>query len=219
LWHGWASAAKAGAKQQERGNKTEQTTCKPGSVSALPLCEKADDDYSSGMPVTKHLMQPTRTSLAGSPVLTKQLCPYMVLLRMGFTLPGLSPAPRCALTAPFHPYQTKSGGLFSVALSLGSPPLDVIQHPDPVKPGLSSASRWPTAAIRSSAPVCSFACLRQRSQFTRCSALRATIPVSASHLPSWPALLYPAWSVQPAFDRRRDHQHKRSYQPAANPLP
>ncbi|GIR96880.1 MAG: hypothetical protein CM15mP100_1000 [Alphaproteobacteria bacterium] len=43
---------------------------------------------------------------AGSPVLNKQLCPYMVLLRMGFTMPGLSPDPRCALTAPFHPYQT-----------------------------------------------------------------------------------------------------------------
>ena len=25
-----------------------------------------------------------------------------------------------------------------MALSLGSPPLDVIQHPDPVEPGLSS---------------------------------------------------------------------------------
>src|SRR5215831_2276499 len=55
----------------------------------------------------------------------------------------------CALTAPFHPYQAlraaglpaarlpatscrsarRPGGLFSVALSLGSPPLDVIQHP------------------------------------------------------------------------------------------
>ena len=30
------------------------------------------------------------------------------------------------------------GGLFSVALSLGLPPLDVIQHSDPVEPGLSS---------------------------------------------------------------------------------
>ena len=65
-----------------------------------------DDGYSSRMPVARHLMQPTRTSLAGSPVLNKQLCPYMVLLRMGFTMPGLSPDPRCALTAPFHPYQT-----------------------------------------------------------------------------------------------------------------
>jgi hypothetical protein len=29
---------------------------------------------------------------------------YLVLLRVGFTLPRLLPAARCALTAPFHPY-------------------------------------------------------------------------------------------------------------------
>jgi len=75
----------------------------------------------------------------GSSLLIKQLCSYMVLLRMGFTLPVLSPALRCALTAPFHPYlKHASGGLFSVALSLRSPSLDVIQHPDPMEPGLSS---------------------------------------------------------------------------------
>ena len=40
---------------------------------------------------------------------------------------------------PFSPLpDSLSGGLFSVALSLRSPSLDVIQHPDPVKPGLSS---------------------------------------------------------------------------------
>ncbi len=31
--------------------------------------------------------------------------PYLVLLRAGFGLPRLLPAARCALTAPFHPYQ------------------------------------------------------------------------------------------------------------------
>ena len=46
---------------------------------------------------------------------------------MGFTLPFLSPEMRCALTAPFHPYLQR-GGIFSVALSLGFLPLDVIQH-------------------------------------------------------------------------------------------
>jgi len=29
---------------------------------------------------------------------------YLVLLRVGFTLPFLLPVTRCALTAPFHPY-------------------------------------------------------------------------------------------------------------------
>jgi len=30
--------------------------------------------------------------------------PYLVLLRVGFTLPPALPPERCALTAPFHPY-------------------------------------------------------------------------------------------------------------------
>lgn len=48
--------------------------------------------------------------------------PCLVLLPVGFALPVLSPEPRCALTAPFHPYlaaplRSQRGGLFSVALS------------------------------------------------------------------------------------------------------
>ena len=81
--------------------KKKQMACKPGSVR---MAFAKLDDYSSGTAVTSCLMRPTQTSLAGPPVLIKQLCPYMVLLRMGFTLPALSPDLRCALTAPFHPY-------------------------------------------------------------------------------------------------------------------
>lgn len=48
---------------------------------------------------------------------------YLVLLRVGFSLPRLLPDVRCALTAPFHPYQNLTlrgfGGIFSVALSVG----------------------------------------------------------------------------------------------------
>tara|TARA_B100000524_G_scaffold99640_1_gene47728 strand:+ start:34 stop:225 length:192 start_codon:yes stop_codon:yes gene_type:complete len=55
---------------------------------------------------------------------------------VGFTLPFLFLKTRCALTTPFHPYQT--GGIFSVALSLGLPPLEIIQHLIPIEPGLSS---------------------------------------------------------------------------------
>ncbi len=69
--------------------------------------------------------------------------PYSVLLPVGFTLPALSPGPRCALTAPFHPCHRRlraSGGLFSVALSLGSPPPAVSRHRIPMEPGLSSTS-------------------------------------------------------------------------------
>ncbi len=34
--------------------------------------------------------------------------PYSVLLRVGFTLPQVSPPARCALTAPFHPYRSNN---------------------------------------------------------------------------------------------------------------
>lgn len=66
-------------------------------------------------------------------------CSYLVLLPMGFTLPLLLPEARCAFTAPFHPYLTlRLGGIFSVALSLGSPPPDVIRHRVSMESGLSS---------------------------------------------------------------------------------
>jgi len=55
---------------------------------------------------------------------------------VGFTKPFLLLKMRCALTTPFHPYQI--GGIFSVALSLGSPLLEVIQHLISIEPGLSS---------------------------------------------------------------------------------
>jgi len=51
-------------------------------------------------------------------------------------MPFLSLKMRCAFTAPFHPYQV--GGIFSVALSLGLPLLDIIQHLISIEPGLSS---------------------------------------------------------------------------------
>jgi len=35
--------------------------------------------------------------------------PCLVLLPVGFALPVLSPEPRCALTAPFHPYLIPEG--------------------------------------------------------------------------------------------------------------
>ena len=72
--------------------------------------------------------------------------PYSVLLPVGFTLPPPLPEARGALTAPFHPCPPEisprgrhaTGGLFSVALSLGSPPPAVSRHRIPVEPGLSS---------------------------------------------------------------------------------
>src|SRR5215471_21283880 len=36
------------------------------------------------------------------------LLPYLVLLRVGFAMPARLLPPRCALTAPFHPYRKKA---------------------------------------------------------------------------------------------------------------
>jgi hypothetical protein len=66
---------------------------KPGSVV---------DSHSSRRHVTMTFKQPTR--FQRGPRLMES---YLVLLQVGFTMPRLLPAARCALTAPFHPYQPK----------------------------------------------------------------------------------------------------------------
>lgn len=80
---------------------------------------------------------------------------YSVLLPMGFALPPALPKERCALTAPFHPClqpESLAGGLFSVALSLGSPPPAVSRHRSPVEPGLSSIASVRTNATAIARP-------------------------------------------------------------------
>jgi hypothetical protein len=83
--------------------------------------------------------------------------PYSVLLPVGFAVPLPLPAARCALTAPFHPCRARlapgAGGLFSVALSLGSPPAAVSRHRQSLEPGLSSTARfWPQSLIARQRP-------------------------------------------------------------------
>ncbi len=127
-----------------------QTVCKPGSVHAEAL-----DGHSSGTRLAARLARPTRAAdRKPSRVLVSRRSagrPYSVLLPVGFTLPALLPRPRCALTAPFHPYRRHAGGgLFSVALSLGSPPPAVSRHRVSVEPGLSSSGLCPPAAVQPS---------------------------------------------------------------------
>ena len=122
-----------------RGLKNCQMTYKPGSV---PTAEAVDDGYSSRMAVANHLKQPTRTS-----VQDRTCC-----IRQRVSLHGLAPDgvyhARSVTSSAVRSYRTfsplpaypfpASGGLFSVALSLGLPPPGVTRHPDPVEPGLSS---------------------------------------------------------------------------------
>ena len=87
---------------------------KPGSVL---------DNHSSGLAVASSLERPTRRHRGPRLSLPIWSC-------FGWGLPSRSvlPPARCALTAPFHPYQFP-GGIFSVALSVGSRPPGVTWHP------------------------------------------------------------------------------------------
>jgi hypothetical protein len=127
-----------------------QLACKPGSV--WLRCKTPErGSHSSGTMLAHRLAQPTRMTgpETGCRRLRAPRHPYSVLLPVGFTLPSLSPDTRWALTPPFHPYLVddrhrsadERGGLLSVALSLGSPPPDVIRHRVSVEPGLSSPHR------------------------------------------------------------------------------
>ena len=66
-----------------------------------------------GWPSRAHLQRPTRTcNRDGQPRRRRPpgptpIRPYSVFLQAGFTVPEVSPPPRCALTAPFHPYPTE----------------------------------------------------------------------------------------------------------------
>jgi len=84
-----------------------------------------------------------------------RLPPYLVLLRVGFTLPPTLPLARCALTTPFHPYRSALADrryLFCGTCRGLAPPRCYLA-PCPMEPGLSSprtakggraATVWPT---------------------------------------------------------------------------
>ncbi len=83
--------------------------------------------------------------------------PYLALLPVGLALPVRLPVPRCALTAPFHPYPCRNkGGLFSVALSLRLPWPGVTRHRCFMESGLSSI-QLRTAATQPSVRRCRLA--------------------------------------------------------------
>src|SRR6202521_2080309 len=105
-------------------------------VTAIPL-ERRLPGVSSNLPG-----RPIRTSIRG---FLSPCRPYSVLLPVGFAVPPPSPEARCALAAPFHPCRgifTPRRSTFTVALSLGSPPPDVIRHRMSMEPGLSSPATF-----------------------------------------------------------------------------
>lgn len=85
----------AGCRRSGGSEEGWESACKPGSVG---------DSHSSGTHVAVRLERPTREHARAAR--RRLICklPYLVLLRVGFTLPLPLPPARCALTAPFHPY-------------------------------------------------------------------------------------------------------------------
>ncbi|CDI09070.1 protein of unknown function [Agrobacterium pusense] len=134
----------------EAEEEIRQLACKPGSV--WPRFDPERGSHSSGTAFACRLAQPTRMTgpetgcerAFARPVSSLfGLAPGGVYLAAAVTrsavgsYPTLSPLPCGA-----------HGGLLSVALSLGSPPPDVIRHRISVEPGLSSPYRLSTLVKR-----------------------------------------------------------------------
>ena len=122
-------------------------------------------DHSSRPHITVRLQRPTRklwrTEPARRPL--RDVLPYLVLLRVGFSLPPPLLAARCALTAPFHPYPDYSGryifcGTFrrrplkAAPRTLSGTPLYGVRTflSQPAQPGLAPSVRKPAAITRPS---------------------------------------------------------------------
>jgi len=119
------------------------------------------DGHSSCTPVARRIKQPTRTadpdrSGLSSPLPRGQAAPFLFGLAPGGVCRAASvagSAVRSYRTVSPLPRlnATRRGGLFSVALSLGFPPPDVIRHRLSMEPGLSSPAafrHWRGAAVR-----------------------------------------------------------------------
>src|SRR5207302_9800841 len=63
----------------------------------------------AAIPLGDELPRPS-SNQPGQRAGTRPICrPYSVLHPVGFTVPALSPGPRCALAAPFRPYPSEAG--------------------------------------------------------------------------------------------------------------
>ena len=122
-----------------------------GPVSRI-LFPRGGDDHSSWHPVAKAPLAANPDLLGRKWPRLATRGPYLALLPVGLAMPGLLPARRCALTAPFQPDRDMRGGLFSVALSVELLRPGVTRHRYFLESGLSSES-CDTAAIRPSARV------------------------------------------------------------------
>src|SRR5258705_7207867 len=117
------------------------------------------------------------------------ILPYLAFLRAGFAVPGLSPDPRCALTAPFHPclqrFRPRAtrciGGLFSLVLSPVSRPGALDNHPDLWSPGFPPPPPPPPGPDGAAAPASPAALILRGKPPSRTPA--SPCPARPPHLP------------------------------------
>jgi len=133
-----SQTARQGVMATKRNNKVK---CRSRPVSrVLSRRKSGGGEHSSRTRVAARLQRavpggPDRVSLPPARRRCTRGCgrpPYLLLHRVGFSVPVRLPGPRCALAAPFHPCHARLsapfGGLFSVALSCGSPRPAVSRH-------------------------------------------------------------------------------------------
>ena len=128
--------------------KSRQPACKPGSGRPANAVRRRDG-HSSGTPVARRLKQPTRTAGSGHDPETRSRKLRAVPIR-SCSRWGLPCRRRYRRRGALLPHRftlaaantTHRGGLFSVALSLGSHPPDVIRHRLSMEPGLSSPATF-----------------------------------------------------------------------------
>src|SRR5271170_6908604 len=120
--------------------ETYQPACKPGSVGHHQLSPTVRDGHSSGAMFAHGLEQPTRTASLTSLPRRYRFREQPALPSLFGLAPGVvchagsvaGPAVRSYRTFSPLPSETpqgvKEGGSFSVALSQGMPPPDVIRH-------------------------------------------------------------------------------------------
>ena len=112
------------------------------------------DDHSSGTSVAGCFTQPTRAVGRKSSVgRSQRTAPIRFCSRWGLPCRSCCQSRGALLPHRFTLAGACPGGLFSVALSLGSPPPDVIRHRFSVEPGLSSPAPFRDLRQRSSSQL------------------------------------------------------------------
>ena len=139
-----SAARRPGRQPWSGGGERCKPVCKPDSVPTPGV----GDGHPSWMLVARHLVRSDPGPGTSSPW-TPTRPSLFDLAPDGVYLAGRSPGRRWALTPPFHRCRDRCRGcVLSVALSFGSPRLDVIQRPALWSPDFPQAANRPRPSDR-----------------------------------------------------------------------